>query len=350
MTYEDVQHPRVSPLTGLPEVDPDGSPIIDHEKLATSRNNFIYIEQVPVFYWPFMATDLDTPNYYVQSVRVTNDKVFGTRVMTDLDAYQVFGIKNRWRVTRWTLSAAGSRVKGRARTAQGCRIMANSQLLDIFLIAMVAGIILFRLYTVLGRRTGHERPPQENYRFSRNPDAAAPADDKVVTLPDRGAVRADPASEQPGDPVARGVLDIKLADRNFETEHFVSGARSAYEMIITAFAKGDRAALRPLLSDEVFGAFDHAIAARETRHETIAFTFVGFKSAAITQAQLKGRNAEVTATFNAQYISATLDAAGTVVEGDTKTVRDVTDIWTFGRDTRASDPNWILIATAGDAV
>jgi len=226
--------------------------------------------------------------------------------------------------------------------------MANSQLLDIFLIAMVAGIILFRLYTVLGRRTGHERPPRENYQFSRNPDAAPPADDTAVTVPDRSAARNEVVSDKPSDPVARGLLDIKLADRNFETEHFVSGARSAYEMIITAFAKGDRAALRPLLNDEVYRAFDHAIAAREAQQETIEFTFVGFKDVKVVEAVLKGRTAEVTLAFGAQFISATSDANGTVVEGDAKSVRDVTDVWTFSRDTRARDPNWTLIATSGD--
>jgi predicted lipid-binding transport protein (Tim44 family) len=226
--------------------------------------------------------------------------------------------------------------------------MANSQLLDIFLIAMVAGIILFRLYTVLGRRTGHERPPQENYQFSRNPDAAPPADDTTVTRPDRGAPRNDAVSDKPSDPVARGLLDIKLADRNFETEHFVSGARSAYELIITAFAKGDRAALRPLLNDEVYRAFDHAIAAREAQQETMEFTFVGFKDVKVVEAVLKGRAAEITLAFGAQFISATSNANGAVVEGDAKSVRDVTDVWTFSRDTRARDPNWTLIATSGD--
>src|SRR5262249_12722634 len=166
----------------------------------------------------------------------------------------------------------------------GLPTVASPQLLAILLIAMVAGIILFRLYTVLGRRTGHERPPQENYRFSRNPDATPPADDKVVPLPDRSAVRADQASEKPSDPVARGLLDIKLADRSFETDHFVAGARSAYEMIIVAFAKGDRATLRPLLNAEVYGAFDHAITARESRHEKIDFTLVGFKDVKVVEA------------------------------------------------------------------
>jgi len=212
----------------------------------------------------------------------------------------------------------------------------------------VAGIILFRLYTVLGRRTGHERPPRENYQFSRNPDAAPPADDTAVTVPDRSAARNEVVSDKPSDPVARGLLDIKLADRNFETEHFVSGARSAYEMIITAFAKGDRAALRPLLNDEVYRAFDHAIAAREAQQETIEFTFVGFKDVKVVEAVLKGRAAEITLAFGAQFISATSDANGAVVEGDAKSVRDVTDVWTFSRDTRARDPNWTLIATSGD--
>jgi predicted lipid-binding transport protein (Tim44 family) len=103
--------------------------------------------------------------------------------------------------------------------------MASSEILDIVLI-VAAGIILFRLYTVLGRRTGHERPPQENYRFQPNPDAPqTAAADKIAALPQ--PKRIETIEGQPADPVARGVLDIKLADRGFETERFLSGARSA---------------------------------------------------------------------------------------------------------------------------
>ncbi len=104
MTYEDVQHPSINPFTGVPYTDPTGAPIIEHEKQATSRNNFIYVEQVPVFYWPFMATDLDKPNYYIDSFRVANDRIFGTRVMTDIDAYQLLGIRNRLPGTKWDIS------------------------------------------------------------------------------------------------------------------------------------------------------------------------------------------------------------------------------------------------------
>lgn len=223
--------------------------------------------------------------------------------------------------------------------------MANSQLLDILLIAMVAGVILFRLYTVLGRRTGHERPPQENYRLSGN--APVRTGDDAAKDPSRTATR--PAlAERPSDPLASGLVDIQLADRAFDKDHFATGARAAYEMIVTAFAGNDRTTLRPLLSEEVYAAFDGAIHGREQRGEKVSFTFVGFKDVKIVAAALKGRLAEVTLSFNAQFISATTGAAGTVVEGDTKTVREVTDVWTFSRDVRARDPNWTLVATSGD--
>jgi predicted lipid-binding transport protein (Tim44 family) len=162
------------------------------------------------------------------------------------------------------------------------------------------------------------------------------------------ATRAEQIADKPADPVARGLMDIKLADRAFETDHFISGARSAYEMIVTAFARGERAQLRPLLGDEVYAAFDQVIAGREQRKEEIAYTFVGFKDVKIVHAALKGRSAEITLAFGAQFISATTDANAAVIEGNSKTVRDVTDVWTFARDVRARDPNWLLIATSGE--
>lgn len=225
--------------------------------------------------------------------------------------------------------------------------MANSQVLEIVILAVVAGVILFRLYTVLGRRTGHERPPQEDYRFQPTPDAPQPtADDTARIAPQpRRVETADTAT----DPVSRGIVAIKLCDRSFETEHFLNGARQAYEIIVTGFAKGDRAALKPLLSDEVYHTFDQSIAARESAKETVAFTFVGFKDTKITDATLNtNRIADVTVTFGAQFISATTSETGQLIEGDAKTVRDVTDVWTFSRDTRARDPNWMLVATSGD--
>jgi predicted lipid-binding transport protein (Tim44 family) len=214
--------------------------------------------------------------------------------------------------------------------------MADSQLLAIFLIATVAGVILFRLYAVLGRRTGHERPPPENLGFSNG------------DVPEARARLAAVASERPTDPLAASLLDIQLSDRVFDKDKFLSGARTAYEMVVTAYAAGDRIALRPLLSDEVYAAFDTAIKGREERGEKIAFTFVGFKEVKFVAAALKGRMAEITLAFAAQFVSATSDAKGAPIDGDAKSVRDVTDVWTFARDVSAGDPNWLLVATSGE--
>jgi predicted lipid-binding transport protein (Tim44 family) len=220
--------------------------------------------------------------------------------------------------------------------------MANTQLLVIVAVAMVAGVILFRLYTVLGRRTGNERE-----RLSRFDRAANETADSVVALPDRNRLRGDSAATRPLDDVEQALVDIKLADRTFETDHFVSGAKKAHELIVTAYAKGDRETLRPLLNDEVFDAFDHAIKDRQSRGETVKFTLVGYKDAKIPHASLKGRMAEITVSFAVQFISSTSNAGGTVIEGDPAAVRDVTDVWTFSRDLRGSDPNWTLVATSG---
>lgn len=220
--------------------------------------------------------------------------------------------------------------------------MPDSQLFEILLAAVVAGIVLFRLYMVLGRRTGHENPPPDYRRQT------SPSGDTVAAIPDRTELKPGTVADKPTDAVARGLLDIKLADRRFETDHFLEGARAAYEIVVTAFAAGNRQTLRPLLSEEVYAAFDGVIRGHEERKEKVDFTFVGFSNVRITHAELKNRMAEITVSFDAKYISTTAKQDGAIVEGDPKAVRDVTDVWTFSRDTASRDPNWTLIATSGE--
>ena len=220
----------------------------------------------------------------------------------------------------------------------------QNQFFDIILFAMVAGFIAFRLYTVLGRRTGHERAPDEQVRVPDPARAAPQPKDNVIPLPDRGGQAAAAAAAVT--PLARALLDIKLADRNFDETRFIGGARAAHEMIVTAFAKGDRDTLKPLLSDEVFATFDAEIRGREQRRERMDFSVAGLKSSRFTNAELKGRMAEVTVGFESDIISARYDSAGKLIEGDAKIPHTVTDIWTFARDTSARDPNWKLVATA----
>ena len=188
--------------------------------------------------------------------------------------------------------------------------MPDSQTLVLFVAAMVAGVVCFRLYSVLGRRTGHEPPPQ-----------AAPA-------------QAPNALQPPVQPVqsSNGILEIQLADNSFDTPKCLAGAREAYAQIVNAFVAGDRDTLRPLLSPDVFAAFDAGITARSAPPPAL----VKLSDARISGSALHGRDAEITVTFTAEFASAKEDN------------NVVIDVWSFERNLDSTDPNWVLVATSGD--
>lgn len=223
-----------------------------------------------------------------------------------------------------------------------------------FLIAAI--VIFFQLRNVLGRRTGSERPPFDPYssRRAEAKDEAAPAEN-VVSLPRRkggaeaeNAYAAIDAVAKPGTELNRGLRAIRDADASFEPKSFAEGAKMAYEMIVMAYADGDRRTLKNLLSREVYDGFVAAIADRESRNEKIQSSFVGIDKAEIVNAEMKGSEAHVTLRVVSQLVSATRNAAGEVIDGDPETVAEVKDVWTFARDTRSRDPNWKLVATEAD--
>jgi predicted lipid-binding transport protein (Tim44 family) len=219
----------------------------------------------------------------------------------------------------------------------------------------LAVFVIWKLRSVLGQRNeGEPRPPFDPALRREAPPASE--DGKVVALPGRGpTVAREPAAgppadrwgefAKPGTPLARGFEAITQADSGFDPKTFVSGARAAYEMIVTAFAQGDRKTLAGLLSREVLEGFEGAIKDRESRGEKVETTFVSIDKAEIVDAQMRDRQAQVTMRFVSQLITATRDAKGTVVDGNAEKVVEVTDVWTFARDTRIRDPNWLLVAT-----
>lgn len=229
--------------------------------------------------------------------------------------------------------------------------MGGGEYLDILILAMIAAFIIFRLRGVLGRRTGHERRPSAD-PFGRSSEAER-SKDNVIALPEREAGREgttpSPAEKRELTPVEAGVNEIRAVDRGFDPESFVGGAKAAFEMIVTSFALGDLSSVKPFLSKEVYENFSEAVADRLKVKETLETTVVGFTSAQITDARLDGRNAVVTVKFVTEQINATRDRDGKVVEGDPEKPIEVTDIWTFSRDTRSRDPNWALIETSTPA-
>jgi predicted lipid-binding transport protein (Tim44 family) len=161
---------------------------------------------------------------------------------------------------------------------------------------------------------------------------------------------ADPADRwkgiaTPGTPLADGLDAIATQDTAFDPQHFLTGARGAYEMIVLAFANGDRRALRDLLSPDVFDSFDAAIKEREAKEQKTETRFVSIDKAELVNAELRDRSAWLTVKFVSQMISVTRDKAGNVVDGNPEGVTDVTDIWTFARDLATRDPNWKLVRT-----
>lgn len=224
--------------------------------------------------------------------------------------------------------------------------------LDIYTIIFLAlaVLIFLKLRSVLGQRTGRERPPYDPYS-ARNTTG-----DKVVALPSRNAetpprtVDAPPADRwkgiaEEGSAIAAGLDAVARVDRNFDPKHFIAGARAAYEMIVGAFAIGDRRTLKARLSRDVYEGFEAAIRDRESKGETVESRFVSLDEANITAAEMRGNVAQITVRFVSQLISATRDRDGEVIDGSPDKVTDVTDVWTFARDMTSRDPNWNLVAT-----
>jgi predicted lipid-binding transport protein (Tim44 family) len=231
---------------------------------------------------------------------------------------------------------------------------------DIYTIIFLAlaVFIFLRLRSVLGQRTGRERPPYDPY--SSAPGTVRPTSprDKVVALPGRAPETApkpaepvEPAADrwkgvaELGSAVAVGLDAITAEDKSFDVKHFVTGARGAYDMIVTAYAAGDRKQLKNLLGKEVYDGFEAAIKEREQKGETVETRFVSIDGADITAAEQRGKTAQVTVRFRSQLISVTRAKDGAVIDGNPEKVTDVTDVWTFARDVSSRDPNWKLVAT-----
>jgi len=230
---------------------------------------------------------------------------------------------------------------------------------DIYTIIFLAlaVFIFLRLRSVLGQRTGRERPPYDPYSSAPGTIRPAPGD-KVVALPGRAPETtpkpADPVEPpadrwksiaEPGSALAAGLDAIVRDDKSFDAKHFLTGARAAYDMIVTAYAAGDRRQLKGLLGREVYDGFEGAINGREQRGETVETRFVSIDGAELTGAEMRNKTAQVTVRFQSQLVSVTRDKSGNVIDGSPDKVTDVTDVWTFARDISSRDPNWKLVAT-----
>ncbi|HEY3719483.1 MAG TPA: Tim44/TimA family putative adaptor protein [Roseiarcus sp.] len=216
--------------------------------------------------------------------------------------------------------------------------------------AVVAIFVIFKLRSVLGTRTGAERRPLDPTTPARGDPPVANGNVIPIGAVARTAAAPPPADRwkgvaEKGSQLAAGLDAILSAEPSFTPADFLSGARAAYEMIIIAFAAGDLATLRRLLTPDALANFATAIQARKAAGQTMKTTLVSIDAADLVDARVVGTVATLAVRFAAKLVSATSDSAGAVVEGSTTTVVDHLDVWTFTRQLGARDPNWQLSAT-----
>ncbi len=217
--------------------------------------------------------------------------------------------------------------------------------------ALLAIFVIWKLRSVLGTRTGNEKPPPANPFLRRSIETN---DNKIVPLPGAAPPEVPISSPnperwkayaEPGSKAAGGLDAIAAASPDFALAPFIAGAKAAYEMIVTAFASGDRQTLQNLLDKDVFDSFSAAITAREARGESMTTHVVSIDQVVVEDAAMRNRSAQITLRFISKLISATHDKSGALIDGNPDTSVDMTDIWTFARDVGSRDPNWKLIAT-----
>ena len=196
------------------------------------------------------------------------------------------------------------------------------QYIDILILAIIAGIVLLRLRSVLGRRTGHEKTDKTSYNYETPQQSS---EEKVVTIEPK-------------------VASSSREDGWFDKDDFLRGASNAYEKIVTNFENGNKDALKPLLSNEVLNSFTSVIDERNSKNETVEFNFIGIEKSEIVHKDLKKNPMEVTVRFISEMITCIKNSKDEVISGSLNQVQKITDVWTFEKIKDKKTSNWLLTA------
>ena len=198
------------------------------------------------------------------------------------------------------------------------------QYIDILILAIIAGIVLLRLRSVLGRRTGHEKTDKTSYNYETPQQSS---EEKIVTIEPK-------------------VSSVSREDGWFDKDDFLRGASNAYETIVTNFENGNKDALKPLLSNEVLNSFTSVIDERNSKNETVEFNFIGIEKSEIVHKDLKKNPMEVTVRFISEMITCIKNSKDEVISGSLNQVQKITDVWTFEKIKDKKTSNWLLTATS----
>lgn len=218
--------------------------------------------------------------------------------------------------------------------------MSSSTVIQLLVLAAIAVFLILKLRSVLGTRTGYEKPPVQ-------PGRAEPVGtlrpDVIEGGPDQDITDHVPESSDS----AKALAAMKRIEPSFSVGEFLTGARGAYEMILQAFDRGDLDSVKGFIAPEVHDAFAQALEARRAQGLTVQSNIIGIRELAVNEATFSdtSRIAEITVRFMAEMTTVVKNAAGEVVEGSDTELKRQRDLWTFQRAMGAQDPNWRLVAT-----
>ncbi|MCL6230128.1 Tim44/TimA family putative adaptor protein [Bartonella bilalgolemii] len=221
----------------------------------------------------------------------------------------------------------------------------------VLIIALVVIVVVFvQLRNVLGKRIGFEKPPFDSYSNHSKKQIEIETSDNIVSLSDQSSSKKNNFSEIDTIAPEKSALNIGLraicqADSSFSPQFFINGVQIVYEIIMTAFAQGNRNQLKEHLSSDVFESFCEAIEQREKNNERIQFTFVGINKIEFIAAEMQKEEAFLTVRIVSEIISATCNEQEEYIDGDPEAIIEIRDIWTFVRNTTSKNPNWKLFAT-----
>ena len=198
------------------------------------------------------------------------------------------------------------------------------QYLDILILAIIAGIVLLRLRSVLGRRTGHEKTDKSSFNYETPEQTQT---EKVIEI----KPESDTSSREDG---------------WFDKDDFLKGGSNAYETIVTNFENGNKEALKPLLSSDVMESFSSVIDERNSKSESVEFNFIGIEKSEIVHKDLKKNPMEVSVRFISEMITCIKNSKDEVISGSLNQVQKITDVWTFEKNQKSKGSNWLLAATS----
>jgi predicted lipid-binding transport protein (Tim44 family) len=210
----------------------------------------------------------------------------------------------------------------------------NPELMELIIIAAIAAGLIYKFFYTLGEKTGFEKPAEADPRFSTEEKAADESEEEFIA-----AAQTVPEQFQ------EILKNIKQIDSRFSLKPFMDGAVMAFEMVLQAYATGDRNLLKNLLSDALFVEFDATISARERKGHTLSTTLVKLAPPEIENIVLRGTVANITLKYTSEQTNILYGPKRQILEGSPNQIEDVVDVWTFQRDLRSSNPNWTLVET-----